>query len=88
MSWCPLLSRECLGGEVAEARVPGPGERGPAQSGQAPDTTRTGPGRGRAVRAVVPDELVEVRWLSPTQVHELMPDLFDAVRDHLDRQPL
>jgi hypothetical protein len=39
------------------------------------------------VRGVAANELVEVRWLNPTQVHELMPDLFDAVRDHLDGQP-
>ncbi|MHA6632155.1 NUDIX hydrolase [Pseudonocardia sichuanensis] len=46
------------------------------------------PAAGHAVRAVALDELVEVRWLNTAQVHELMPDLFDAVRNHLDRQPL
>ncbi|MEV1291243.1 NUDIX hydrolase [Pseudonocardia sp. NPDC049635] len=30
-----------------------------------------------------PDELVEVRWVSPVELDELMPDLFGPVRDHL-----
>jgi 8-oxo-dGTP pyrophosphatase MutT (NUDIX family) len=46
------------------------------------------PTTGYDARAAAPDELAEVRWLNPAQVHQLMPDLFDAVRDHLDdRQP-
>ena len=44
------------------------------------------PTAGHDVRAAAPDELAEVRWLNPAQVHHLMPDLFDAVRDHLDGQ--
>lgn len=42
------------------------------------------PTAGDDARAAAPDELAEVRWLNPAQVHLLMPDLFDAVRDHLD----
>jgi 8-oxo-dGTP diphosphatase len=42
------------------------------------------PTAGYDARAAAPDELAEVRWLNPAQVHLLMPDLFDAVRDHLD----
>ena len=41
---------------------------------------------GYDTREVALDEFVEVRWLNPTQVHELMPDLSDAVREHLDGQ--
>jgi 8-oxo-dGTP diphosphatase len=37
-------------------------------------------------RALAPDELVEVRWLDPSEVEELMPDLFDPVREHIDRR--
>jgi hypothetical protein len=29
---------------------------------------------------------VEARWLDSSQVEELMPDLFDPVRAHIDRQ--
>jgi 8-oxo-dGTP diphosphatase len=38
---------------------------------------------GLDARALAPDELVEVCWLDPRQVEELMPDLFDPVREHI-----
>lgn len=34
-----------------------------------------------------PDELVEVCWLSSDRIEERMPDLHDAVREHLGRHP-
>lgn len=44
------------------------------------------PTAGLDACAAAPDELVEVRWLNPSQVEKLMPDLFDPVRDHIDSQ--
>lgn len=44
------------------------------------------PSDGLAAHAAAPDELVEVRWLNHAQVQEVMPELYGAVRDHLDRQ--
>ena len=41
---------------------------------------------GLDARAAAPDELVEARWLDPSQVEELMPDLFDPVREHINSQ--
>jgi 8-oxo-dGTP diphosphatase len=32
---------------------------------------------------VAQDELIEVLWLSPVEVGERMPDLFEPVREHL-----
>jgi hypothetical protein len=40
---------------------------------------------GLDARANARDELVEVRWLDPSQVEEFMPDLFDP-REHIDSQ--
>jgi 8-oxo-dGTP pyrophosphatase MutT (NUDIX family) len=42
-------------------------------------------GRNRNVWVGDPDELAEVRWLTLAEVDELMPDVFPAVRKHLDR---
>jgi 8-oxo-dGTP pyrophosphatase MutT (NUDIX family) len=44
------------------------------------------PTAGLDACAAAPDELVEVRWLAPSQVDELMPGLFDPVREHIDSQ--
>jgi 8-oxo-dGTP diphosphatase len=42
-------------------------------------------GRSRSVWVGDPEELAEVRWLTLAEVDELMPDVFPAVRKHLDR---
>jgi 8-oxo-dGTP pyrophosphatase MutT (NUDIX family) len=42
-------------------------------------------GRNRSVWVGDPEELAEVRWLTLAEVDELMPDVFPAVRKHLDR---
>ena len=44
------------------------------------------PTAGLDAWAAAPDELVEVRWLAPIQVEQLMPGLFDPLRKHLDSQ--
>jgi len=44
------------------------------------------PTAGLNACAAAPDELVEVRWLAPSQVEQLMLGRFDAVREHLDSQ--
>jgi hypothetical protein len=41
---------------------------------------------GLDARAAAPDQLVEARWLDPSQVEELKPDLFNPVREHIDSQ--
>jgi hypothetical protein len=44
------------------------------------------PTAGLDACAAAPDEFVEVRWLAPSQVEELMPGLSDSVRVHIDGQ--
>jgi len=43
------------------------------------------PTEGTEVFVGDPDELAEVRWLSLREVDELMPGMFEPVREHLTR---
>lgn len=45
------------------------------------------PAAGATIRVAAPDELVEVRWVSPRELEVLMPDLYEPVRDHLAQSP-
>jgi 8-oxo-dGTP pyrophosphatase MutT (NUDIX family) len=43
------------------------------------------PRHGTKIFVGEPDELAEVRWISPDQADELLPGLFEPVRDHIRR---
>jgi 8-oxo-dGTP pyrophosphatase MutT (NUDIX family) len=45
------------------------------------------PTKGSHAWAANSEELIKVRWLDSTRLAELMPDLFDLVREYIDNRP-